>query len=112
MASRTKSKRVLITGSGSGIGRDAVRVLADRGHSVYATTHTEAQAAWWASVGGAGVEAFKLDITDEKDRARVADLPTDVLVNNAALASPVHSPRFRSSAFVQPSKQIFSLRLP
>jgi short-subunit dehydrogenase len=85
MASRTKSKRMLITGSGSGIGRDAVRALADRGHSVYATTHTEAQAAWWASVGGPGVKAFKLDITEETDRARVADLPIDVLVNNAAL---------------------------
>jgi short-subunit dehydrogenase len=85
MTPSTQRKHVLITGSGSGIGRDTVRALADRGHTVYATTHTEAQAAWWTSVGGAGIEAFKLDITDPEDRARAANLPIDVLVNNAAL---------------------------
>jgi short-subunit dehydrogenase len=84
MASSSK-KRVLITGSGSGIGRDTVLALADREHTVYATTHTEAQAAQRKCAGSAGIEAFKLDITDSSDRARAAELPIDVLVNNAAV---------------------------
>jgi short-subunit dehydrogenase len=81
----SSKKRVLITGSSSGIGRDSVRALADRGHTIYATTHTEAQAEWWKSVGGTGIEAFKLDITDSVDRSRADALPIDVLVNNAAI---------------------------
>ena len=81
----SKTKRVLVTGSGSGIGRDCVLALAERGHRVYATTHTEAQAARWKSVGGVGIEAFKLDITRSEDRVRACERPIDVLVNNAAV---------------------------
>jgi short-subunit dehydrogenase len=39
-------------------------------------------------VEGAGstrIEAFKLDITDSSDRARAAEIPIDVLINNAAV---------------------------
>lgn len=84
MTTTSHGKRALITGSGSGIGRDAVRELADRGHRVYATTHTQAQATSWKAERP-DVDAFKLDITDPADRAHVADLPIDVLVNNAAI---------------------------
>jgi len=84
MASSSK-KRVLITGSGSGIGRDTALKLAKRGHTVYATTHTEAQAAQWKGAGSARIEAFKLDVTDSSDRARAAEIPIDVLINNAAV---------------------------
>jgi len=79
---------VLITGSGSGIGRDCVAALAERGHKIYATTHREDQAARLkcdlADRGGT-IAAFKLDITDAQDRATAADLPIDVLINNAAV---------------------------
>ena len=79
---------MLITGSGSGIGRDCVAALAERGHKVYATTHREDQAARLkcdlADRGGT-IAAFKLDITDAQDRATAADLPIDVLINNAAV---------------------------
>jgi len=84
MATSSK-KRVLITGSGSGIGRDTALKLAKRGHTVYATTHTEAQAVEWKRAGSAKVEAFKLDVTDSSDRARAAEIPIDVLINNAAV---------------------------
>ena len=76
-------KSVLVTGSGSGIGRDCVIALGQRGHKVYATTHTEIQAEQLK--GSATAEAFKLDITDSSDRARVGELPIDVLINNAAI---------------------------
>jgi short-subunit dehydrogenase len=84
MADSTK-KRVLITGSGSGIGRAAALRLAKRGHSIYATTHSEEQALALKAVGSSGIEAFKLDITEPGDRDRAAALPIDVLINNAAV---------------------------
>ena len=37
-------KKVLITGSGTGLGKDAAIALSKRGHLVYATTHTDEQA--------------------------------------------------------------------
>jgi NAD(P)-dependent dehydrogenase (short-subunit alcohol dehydrogenase family) len=37
-------KKILITGCGSGLGREAAIALADKGYYVYATTHTEEQA--------------------------------------------------------------------
>ena len=78
-------RHVLITGAGSGIGRDTALRLAKRGHTVYASTHTEGQATAWKSLCTPGVEAFKLDITDNSDRLRAAGLPIDVLINNAAV---------------------------
>lgn len=81
----TKGKRVLVTGSGSGIGRDTTIALAERGHEVLATTHTQAQALLWKTGGRTGIEAFKLDITDSNDRALAAERQFDVLVNNAAI---------------------------
>ena len=81
-------KTVLITGAGSGIGRDAAFALAARGHRVIATTYDEAQAANLrneARTRGQALEVFKLDITAAADRALLPPLAIDVLINNAAI---------------------------
>ena len=83
-----RHRTILITGCGSGIGRDCVMALARRGHKVLASTHTEAQAAKLreqAAADGMPVEVFKLDITDAADRAKAGELSIDVLINNAAI---------------------------
>ena len=77
-------KTILITGAGTGIGRDAAKALLARGHTVYATTYSEAEAAALQAELGQGARVFKLDITDAADRAKIADLGLDVLINNAA----------------------------
>ena len=81
-------KTILITGAGTGIGRDAALALAARGHEVLATTVDAAQAAalqQLAAQRGLRLQSFKLDITDAADRALLDAHAIDVLVNNAAL---------------------------
>jgi short-subunit dehydrogenase len=82
------SKTILITGAGTGIGKDTAFALTQRGHQVLATTQTEAQAVALqeaASAQGLKLEAFKLDITSAADRALLTQRRIDVLINNAAL---------------------------
>jgi len=79
-----KAKSILITGAARGIGKDAAIRLLSRGHKVFATTHREADVAGLQNELGAGATVFKLDITDPQDRAKLANLQLDVLVNNAA----------------------------
>lgn len=82
------NKTILITGAGSGIGRDAAFALAARGHRVLATTFDDAQAAALradATQLGHRLEVFKLDITSPSDRERILPLELDVLINNAAV---------------------------
>ena len=81
-------KTILITGAGSGIGRDTAWALAARGHRVIATTADEVQAAELrarARSQGVALDVFKLDITSAADRERVVPLTLDVLINNAAI---------------------------
>lgn len=81
-------KTILITGAGTGIGRDAAFALAQRGHEVVATTHNDEQAqALQAEClrRGLPLKVFKLDITSEADRQRIASLQLDVLINNAGV---------------------------
>ena len=81
-------KTILITGAGTGIGRDAAFALAERGHAVLATTFSAAQADALraeCATRGQAMEVFKLDITDAADRNLLLGRPIDVLINNAGL---------------------------
>jgi short-subunit dehydrogenase len=80
--------KVLITGCKGGIGLDAARRLAARGHTVYATVHSEnsvgpVQAAFGPQAANVHVE--KVDISDPADREKAGKFDIDVLINNAAI---------------------------
>ena len=76
------SKRVLITGAGSGFGRGTAIALSSRGHKVIATTETEDQATTLRAEAP-GLQVEKLDITSTTDIAKASDFDVDVLINNA-----------------------------
>ncbi len=81
-------KTILITGAGTGIGKDSAFALAQRGHHVLATTQTQAQAdalQLLAGAQGIPLEVFKLDITSDIDRQRIVPFAIDVLINNAGV---------------------------
>ena len=71
-----------------GLGRKAAIALANRGHFVYATTHTQEQADHLNKLNKKWclpMYAFKLDIRNSDDRHKVRKLNLDVLINNAAI---------------------------
>jgi NAD(P)-dependent dehydrogenase (short-subunit alcohol dehydrogenase family) len=78
------TRRVLITGAGSGFGKAAAIELAGRGHDVIATTETREQADTLAAEQS-GLRTMKLDVTDADDVARAGELGVDVLINNAGV---------------------------
>jgi len=81
-------KNILITGCGSGLGREAAIKLACRGHYIYATTHTEEQAYKLNTLNqkyNLPLESFKLDLLCKEDRMKVMTIKIDILINNAAI---------------------------
>lgn len=81
-------KNILITGAGSGIGKDSAFALAQKGHKVFATTETQTQCDQLISEIQSldlDITVFKLDITNAVDRSKVEALDLDVLINNAGI---------------------------
>ncbi len=77
-------KTVLITGAGSGFGRMAASMLAQRGHEVIATVLNDEQKADLAKAEPK-LAVAKLDITSAKDVASVDRWDPDVFIANAAI---------------------------
>jgi len=77
-------KTVLITGAGSGFGRDAAIQLARRGHSVIAAVLNDAQATK-LSADEPKLNVVKLDIVKADDVAKVDQWNLDVFIANAAI---------------------------
>ncbi|MDD3304405.1 MAG: SDR family NAD(P)-dependent oxidoreductase [Clostridia bacterium] len=81
-------KTVIITGAGSGLGKEAAIALAKRGHKVYATTQYENECDTlnrFAQEEDIDLESFKLDILLDEDRNKILDIDFDCLINNAAI---------------------------
>jgi len=67
---------------------DAARRLAARGHTIYATVHSESSIESVRSAFGANaanVTVEKIDITSAADRQKAGSWDIDVLINNAAI---------------------------
>jgi len=81
-------KTILITGAGTGIGKDTAFVLAERGHHVIATTETEEQSTILKEeLKSLNItfDVFKLDITNNLDRKKIESYDLHVLINNAGI---------------------------
>jgi len=81
-------KTILITGATSGIGKATAIALANKGHHVYATGHTDDDVEGlilFLKENNYSIESFKLDITVEEDRKKINGLAIDVLINNAGM---------------------------
>ena len=81
-------KKILITGAGSGLGKEAAITLAKRGHKVYATVHYIEELDYlnnYAKNNCLNLEAFKLDILLEEDRNKVLNYDIDTFIANAAI---------------------------
>lgn len=82
------SKRILITGAGSGFGKGAALGLAKKGHHVIAGVQIEPQKSdllQEAKNQGVELEVLVLDITKETDRQYIFQKEIDVLINNAGV---------------------------
>ncbi|MBQ8958363.1 MAG: SDR family NAD(P)-dependent oxidoreductase [Bacteroidales bacterium] len=81
-----KEKVILITGASSGIGYDAVQMLSQQGHRVYAAARRVEK---MEPLKAFGAKVLRMDVTDERsmqqgvDEIIRAEGRIDVLVNNA-----------------------------
>ena len=81
-------KRVLITGCGSGFGRNSSILLARQGYEVIATVETVHEVHSLRLEAGnedLPMTVTKLDITDEADRLRAGSWDVDILINIAGI---------------------------
>ena len=91
METSAQSRRILITGAGSGIGAGIAELLAKAGHEILVTDVDGAAAAEVAQricVSGAQATALSLDVTSEasvETLCQTLAAPVDVLINNAGL---------------------------
>lgn len=83
------SQTILITGAGTGFGRETALRAAKQGAHVIAGVEIVAQIASLqeeARGRGVGLQVEKLDVTDPDDRARAWTWDIDVLLNNAGIS--------------------------
>jgi NAD(P)-dependent dehydrogenase (short-subunit alcohol dehydrogenase family) len=84
----TASQTVLITGANRGLGLEFARQYAEAGWSVIGTARTPDKA---TELKALGVRVMQLDVADagsvERLATDLADLPIDLLVNNAGIAN-------------------------
>ncbi|TFK40503.1 hypothetical protein BDQ12DRAFT_769845 [Crucibulum laeve] len=89
------SKVILVTGANSGIGYELVRLLAEKGHTVYLGARNEVagqEAQEQLKKDGLDVKTVRIDVTDlasvaaAKDVIEKAEGRLDVLVNNAGIS--------------------------
>ncbi|WP_433249308.1 SDR family NAD(P)-dependent oxidoreductase [Actinomadura nitritigenes] len=80
-----ESRRVLVTGASSGIGRETVRAFAAAGAEVVAVARRAERLAALEEESGGTVSAIAADLSEPGMAARVTEQagPVDVLVNNA-----------------------------
>lgn len=82
-------KKILITGCGTGFGRDVAMLLAERGHTVIATVQLPAQVTQLRQLAkekNVNLQVEKVDILDERDQNMASKFDIDVLLNNAGIA--------------------------
>ena len=104
--------KILITGAKGGIGYLTALTLAEKGHKVYLTCHTNKQVKKVKEKIGnqKNITVLKLDITSEKDRLRVLDLDIDCLFNNAAVALGDRKSTRLNSSHANISYAVFCLK--
>lgn len=83
-----KKRKIVITGSGTGLGKQAAVKLARRGHIVYATTYLHEECDFFLDIAKKeklNLYSFKLNILDKSDLEKLQDIDFDTLINNAAI---------------------------
>lgn len=81
-------KKVFITGSGSGLGKETAIRLARRGHTVYASVHYNNQVCDLQQISeleNLKLEALKLDILNKKEREKILNYDIDTFICNSAI---------------------------
>ncbi len=81
-------KTVLITGAGTGFGKEVSFRLAEKGFEVIATVEIYAQVQTLkreAAARGVNIQVEKLDVTNDGDRKKALKWNVEILVNNAGV---------------------------